>query len=70
MLDSGAADLLSTFQMGWREIDVGSWITRIQPRECTLRATGWFRAVSGAQDLFSVFLLALSTLTYFGCPFE
>jgi len=62
--------LLSTFQIGWRELNVGNWITRLMPREYTLRATGWVRVVSGIQSLVSVYLLALWALTYFGRPFE
>src|SRR5262245_102763 len=62
--------LLSAFQIGWRELNVGNWITRLQPREYTLRATGWVRVVSGVQSLLSVYLLALWVLTYFGRPFE
>ncbi len=62
--------LLSAFQIGWREFNVGSWISRLQPREYTLRATGWVRVVAGIQSLLSVYLLALSVLTYFGDPFE
>ena len=62
--------LVSAFQIGWREFNVGNWITRLQPREYTLRATGWVRVVSGVQSLFSVYLLALWVLTYFGRPFE
>ena len=62
--------LLSAFHVGWREFNVGTWITRMQPREYTLRATGWVRTVSGIQSLLSVYLLALWVLTYFGRPFE
>jgi Pentapeptide repeats (8 copies) len=62
--------LLSAFHLGWRELNVGTWITRLQPREYTLRATGWVRTVSGIQSLLSVYLLALWVLTYFGRPFE
>jgi Pentapeptide repeats (8 copies) len=62
--------LLSAFQIGWRELNVGNWITRLQPREYTLRATGWVRVVAGVQSLLSVYLLALWALTYFGRPFE
>jgi hypothetical protein len=63
--------LLSAFHLGWREFNVGTWITRMQPREYTLRATGWVRTVSGIQSLLSVYLLlALWVLTYFGRPFE
>jgi Pentapeptide repeats (8 copies) len=62
--------LLSAFSLGWRELNVGTWIARVQPREYVLRATGWVRTVSGLQSLLSVYLLALWVLTYFGRPFE
>ncbi len=62
--------LLSAFHIGWRDLNVGSWIARIQPREYTLRATGWVRVVSGVQSLISIYLLALWVLTQFGRPFE
>ena len=62
--------ILSAFSIGWREINVGNWIARMQWREYTLRATGWVRFVSGIQSLTSVYLLALWILTYFGRPFE
>ena len=62
--------LLSAVHIGWRDLNVGNWITRMQPREYTLRATGWVRTVSGIQSLISVYLLALAILTYFGRPFD
>jgi uncharacterized protein YjbI with pentapeptide repeats len=62
--------LLSAFSIGFREINVGSWISRLQSREYTLRATGWLRCVAGIQSLLSVYLVALWILTYFGRPFE
>jgi hypothetical protein len=62
--------LLSAFHIGWRDFNVGTWITRIQPQEYALRATGWVRVVSGLQSLLSVYLLAMWALTYFGRPFQ
>ena len=62
--------MLSAFSIGWRELNVGNWITRLQKREYFLRSTGWVRTVSGFQSLLSVYLLALWVLTYFGRPFE
>jgi len=62
--------LLSAFHIGWRDLNVGTWIARIQAREYTLRATGWVRVVSGLQSLLSVYLLAIWALTYFGRPFQ
>jgi len=62
--------LLSTVHIGWRDVNLGTWVSRIQPREFTLRARGWVRTVSGIQALISVYLLAMSALTYFGRPFQ
>jgi hypothetical protein len=62
--------LLSAFHIGWRELNVGTWLSRIQPQEYALRANGWVRMVSGLQSVVSVYLLGLSILTYFGRPFE
>ena len=62
--------VLSAFHIGWRDLNVGNWIARINPREYTLRATGWVKVVSGVQSLVSVYLIALAALTYFGRPFE
>ena len=62
--------MLSAFHIGWREFNVGTWVVRIQPREFTLRGRGWVRVVSGFQSLFSVYLLAIWALTYFGRPFQ
>jgi len=62
--------VLSAFNIGWREFKVGNWIQRLQPKEYTLRATGWARTVSGVQALISVYLFAIWVLTYFGRPFD
>ncbi|GIK97577.1 MAG: hypothetical protein BroJett029_17860 [Alphaproteobacteria bacterium] len=62
--------LLSAFHIGFREFSVGTWIARIQPRKYSLEPLGWVRVVSGVQSLFSVYLLAMWALTYFGRPFQ
>jgi uncharacterized protein YjbI with pentapeptide repeats len=62
--------LLSTFQIGFREFSVGTWLTRAQPRNFALESTGWVRTVSGVQSLLCVYLLAMWLLTYFGRPFQ
>jgi hypothetical protein len=61
---------LSAFHIGWRELKVGSWLTRLQSREYVLRARGWVRVVSGAQSLISIYMVAMWALTYFGRPFQ
>ncbi len=62
--------VISAFHVGWRDLNVGTWIARMQPREYALRAKGWVRVVSGVQSLISVYLIAMWVLTYFGRPFE
>src|SRR5262245_12278124 len=62
--------LLSTFQIGFREFSVGTWLSRAQPRNFVLESVGWVRTVSGLQSLLSVYLLAMWLLTYFGRPFQ
>ena len=62
--------LLSALRTGWSWLNFSSWITRMQPREYSLHATGWVRLFSGLQSLISVYLVALAILTYFGMPFE
>ncbi len=62
--------LLSALRIGYGGFDFGAWIFVIQPREYSLHATGWVRVISGVQSLISVFLVALTVLTYTGTPFE
>ena len=65
-----AGEVILLFRVGFREINVSNWITRMQFREYTLHATGWVRFVTGLQSLISVALLALWLVTYFGRPFK
>jgi len=62
--------VVSAFNIGWEEINIGSWIARMQPKEFTLKATGWVRVVAGMQSLLGVYMVALSILSYFGHLFE
>ena len=61
--------LMSAFRIGWREINVGTWLSRTMPFEYTLITRGWVKIIMGIQSVTSVYLLALSILTYFGRPF-
>lgn len=61
---------LSAFSIGWKQINVSNWISHLQSREYTLKGKGWVRILSGFQSIFSVFLIVLWVLTYFGSPFE
>ncbi len=61
--------LLAAFRIGWRELNVGTWLSRTMPFEYTLITRGWVKIIMGMQSVISVYLLALSILTYFGRPF-
>jgi hypothetical protein len=61
--------VVCAFRIGYRDVNVGDWITRLQPDEYLLGATGWCRTVSGLQSLLSVYLLALTVLCIIGRPF-
>lgn len=62
--------ILSAFHVGWRDLNIGSWIARMQPKEYTLKSSGWVRFLSGFQSLISVYLFALMVLCYFSDPFD
>jgi len=62
--------LLSAFNIGWEDINIGTWIARIQPKEFTLKAIGWVRVVAGIQSLISVCMVALWIMSYFEHAFE
>jgi uncharacterized protein YjbI with pentapeptide repeats len=58
--------LVSAFNIGWEELNVSTWIERMQPEEFELKATGWVRVVAGAQSLLGVYMVALAIMSYFG----
>lgn len=62
--------LSSACYIGWRGLNIGEWIIRMQRYEYTMRAIGWVRTVSGIQAVISIYLVSLSILPYYGRPFE
>ena len=70
VLWAGFFSLMSAFNIGFREIDFGRWLRLLPRTEFDLKAKGWARTVAGFQSLFSVYLIALWVLTYFGRPFD
>jgi hypothetical protein len=62
--------VFSAFTLGWRDLNVGMWLSRLQGTEYALRGSGWVRTLSGIQSLLSVYLLAMWALTQFGRLFE
>jgi Pentapeptide repeats (8 copies) len=62
--------LISAFNIGYQELNIGQWLKMLTRREYDLKAGGWVRTAAGTQSLVSVYMLALWVLTYFGHPFE
>jgi hypothetical protein len=62
--------LMSALNIGFRELNFGNWLRLATKREYDIKAVGWTRTLSAFQSLISVYLIALSVLTYFGRPFE
>src|SRR5262249_43192745 len=61
--------LMSAFNIGFRDFNFGRWLRLLTPRQFDIKAEGWPRTVAGLQSLFSVYLIALWVLSYFGRPF-
>jgi len=57
------------FNIGWREFNIGNWLSRLTRTEYSYKAVGFVRTAAGIQSLMSVFLIALWALTYFARPF-
>jgi hypothetical protein len=51
--------LMTAFNIGFREINVGQWLRMLTTREYTLKAVKWARPVAGIQSLLSVYLMAM-----------
>jgi uncharacterized protein YjbI with pentapeptide repeats len=51
--------LAAAFSLGWKGLNTGNWISRLQKKEYTLRLTGWVRSLAGVHSLISAYLLAL-----------
>jgi hypothetical protein len=62
--------LMSTFNYGFRELDLGRWLRNLLPEGLALGARGWARALSGVQAIASLYLVVLFLVTYFGRPFD
>jgi len=62
--------VISAFKIGWHDINVSNFITRMQSRPYELLCRGWVQSIVGVQSLLSIYLVILWALTYFARPFE
>ncbi len=61
---------LCTFDIGFRDINIGRWLRKLPPWEGTIEEHDVYtRMISGTQSIICVYLLALFFLSYFGNPF-
>jgi uncharacterized protein YjbI with pentapeptide repeats len=59
---------LSAFHLGWRDLNVGNWLLRLQSQPFAYREHGVLRSLSGIQSLISLYLIAIWALTSFSSP--
>ena len=62
--------LMATFNIGFRDLNVGRWIRLVLPIKLDIQTQGFPRVIFGIHSIVSVYLIALSILTYFANPFE
>jgi len=62
--------VISAFRIGWQDINISHFITRMQSRPYELLGHGWVQTAVGIQSLLSIYLVILWALTYFARPFE
>lgn len=62
--------LVNTLRIGWRDLSLGTWLSRMQPRHYILDPRGKLRFVAGLQAILGLYLLVLLLLTYFQPLFE
>ena len=62
--------LLNSFQIGWRDLNIGLWITYFQTHQYFFHTRGWLRKMGGLQSVLSFYMFILWLLTQFGRPFE
>ncbi|WP_243359794.1 pentapeptide repeat-containing protein [Fundidesulfovibrio terrae] len=62
--------LLMSSRIGWRDLTISNWITRLQPTEATYDTHGWIRIAAGIQSLSSIILIVVYLVANFGKPFN
>jgi len=62
--------LLSSTSIGFRDLTIAQWVRRLLPWDIELRFEGIPRVLSGVHSLLSMYLVALSFLSYFTRVFE
>lgn len=62
--------ILSAFRLGWRDFNIGVWLSYLQFHDYSLVVhKGWLRSLCGLQSLISTYMVASWAMTQFGRPF-
>lgn len=62
--------LVNSLKIGWKELDLGTWLSNMHPQRITFQSDGWMNVFLISQSILGRFLLALFLLTFFGAPFN
>ncbi|MDM8566332.1 pentapeptide repeat-containing protein [Candidatus Halobeggiatoa sp. HSG11] len=63
--------LNSAFKIGWKGLDFGTWMKKLQKREYHLETpNAWIKSICTVQSLLGIYLVALWFATQFGRPFD
>ncbi len=62
--------LITTFHYGFRNLNLGSCVTRLQFEHYIIKTHGFIRFLTGIQSLVSLYLVVIFFVTYFGDPFS
>ncbi|MDM8567596.1 hypothetical protein QUF74_18360 [Candidatus Halobeggiatoa sp. HSG11] len=61
----------SAFKIGWKGLDFGTWMKKMQKREYHLETPNvWIKSICTVQSLLGIYLVALWFATQFGRPFD
>ncbi len=62
--------LLNTFNLSFREVDIGKWIQKLLPRKREYHTFGPIRSLAGFQSILCVLLMVFGIIFYFGRIFN
>lgn len=60
---------VNSFRAGYREFNIGDWVTRVHRKDFAMQCTGLAKSLAGVQSLIGFYLLALTVLSAIGKPF-
>jgi uncharacterized protein YjbI with pentapeptide repeats len=59
-----------TFRLGFKDFSPNHWLKMIMPPDFDIKSRGWVRFISTVQSIFSVYMIVLFLVSYFGRLFD